>query len=520
MMRRALISMQLADLFHEFPGFAAGANPVDLTGLTDDSRRVGPGFVFVAVRGVHLDGHHFTAEAVRAGAAVVVGEDPDPGLGLPYLCVPDSRRTLGRLAAAWHGHPARKLVMVGVTGTEGKTTTATLIHSILRGAGHAAGLITTVQAALGDRVEDTGLHVTTPDAMDLQAYLAEMVRSGLSHAVVEATSHGLAQGRLEGCDFDVAVVTHIEREHLDFHGTVEAYREAKAGLFRSLSETPAKSFTLERTAILNRDDSSFGFLEAATSVRVVSYGTDPASHVRLESTVESAGGTSIVITGPGYSTPVRVPLIGEPNARNATAAFAAGVEGLGVAPPVAAAGIAAVTVVPGRMELIEMGQPFSALVDFAHSPHAVRRALEVGRRLTRGRLIAVFGAVGMRDRDNRVRMAEASAELADLTVFTADDPRTESLASMLQTMGEAAAAKGAVEGVTFWRVPDRRDALRFAISLARPGDMLMALGKGHEQSMALGIEEYPWDDRTALRAALAEHLGVAGPPMPFLPRGA
>jgi UDP-N-acetylmuramoyl-L-alanyl-D-glutamate--2,6-diaminopimelate ligase len=241
--------------------------------------------------------------------------------------------------------------------------------------------------------------------------------------------------------------------------------------------------------------------------------------VRLESTAESAAGTSTVIAGPGYSTAVHVPLVGEPNARNATAAFAAGVEALGVPPAVAAAGIAAVTVVPGRMESIEMGQPFAALVDFAHSPHAVRRALEVGRRLTRGRVIAVFGAVGMRDPDNRVRMAEASAELADLTVLTADDPRTESLASMLQTMAGAAASKGAVEGVNFWRVPDRREALRFAVGLARPGDLVMALGKGHEQSMALGVEEFPWDDRTALRAALAEHLGVAGPAMPFLPQG-
>ncbi|MEX2030791.1 MAG: UDP-N-acetylmuramoyl-L-alanyl-D-glutamate--2,6-diaminopimelate ligase [Anaerolineales bacterium] len=510
--------MRPADLFYEFPGFAAGAIPVDLLGLTDDSRRVGPGFVFVAVRGVNLDGHQFMAAAAGAGAAALVGEDPDPDLGLPYVRVPDSRRALGRLAAAWHGHPARKLVMVGVTGTEGKTTTATLIHSILRAAGHSVGLITTVQAALGERIEDTGLHVTTPDAMDLQAYLAEMVRAGLSHAVVEATSHGLAQGRLEGCDFDVAVITHIEREHLDFHGTVEAYQEAKAGLFRSLSETPAKTFAPERTAILNRDDSSFPTLEAATSVRVVSYGKSTAADVRLESVVESAGGTSMVIAGPGEPTSVQVPLIGEPNARNATAAYAAGVAALGVAPQVAAAGIAAVRVVPGRMEPIEMGQPFGAVVDFAHSPHAVRRALEVGRRLTSGRVIAVFGAVGMRDPDNRVRMAEASAELADLTVFTADDPRTESIASMLHTMAGAAAGKGAVEGVNFWRIPDRREALRFAVGLARPGDLLMALGKGHEQSMALGVEEYPWDDRTALRAALAEHLGIPGPEMPFLPQ--
>ncbi|HEX9681140.1 MAG TPA: UDP-N-acetylmuramoyl-L-alanyl-D-glutamate--2,6-diaminopimelate ligase [Anaerolineales bacterium] len=510
--------MRLAELLQGLPEIDprhAGGN--EILGLTDDSREVRPGFVFVAVRGLTVDGHAYLEDAARGGAAALVGEVPDPGLTAPYFRVPDSRLALARLAAAWHGFPARRLVLIGVTGTEGKTTTATLIRAILRRAGHPTGLISTVHAVVADQVRDTGLHVTTPDAADLQGLLADMVRAGETHAVVEATSHGLAQHRLAACAFDVGVVTHIEREHLDFHGTLEAYREAKGMLFRYLSEGAPKTFAPRRTAILNRDDSSFEFLERITAVRTVSYGRSASADVRLSEVNTSLDGASMRLTGKAYAIPVRTRLIGLHNARNCAAAFAAAVEALGVPPETAAAGIAGVESIPGRMEVIDVGQPFGAVVDFAHSPNAVRRALEVGRQLTRGRLIALFGAVALRDRENRRLMAEAGAELADRIVFTADDPRTESLAEILRVMAEAAASRGAKEGETFWRVPDRATALRFAVGLARPGDLVMALGKGHEQSMAIGEYEYPWDDRTALRAALAESLGVPGPAMPFLP---
>lgn len=510
--------MRLADLVLGFPEIdPAQAGGTEILGLTDDSRQVRPGFIFIAVRGLAVDGHAYLEDAARAGAAALVGEIADPGLPPPYFRVPDSRLALARIAAAWHGLPARRLVMIGVTGTEGKTTTATLLQAVLRHAGHPTGLISTVHAVVGGRVRDTGLHVTTPDAAELQGLLADMVRAGETHAVVEATSHGLAQQRLAACDFDVAVLTHIDREHLDFHSTLDAYREAKGILFRSLSQSDPKPIAPRRTAVLNRDDSSFEFLDSITAVRKVTYGQSSSADVRLTEVSTSLAGTTMRLTGNGYAIPLRTRLIGPHNARNCAAAFAAAVEALGVSPEAAAAGIETVEGIPGRMEGIDLGQPFGALVDFAHSPNAVRRALQVGRELTRGRLIAVFGAVALRDRENRRLMAEAGAELADRIVFTADDPRTESLADILRVMAEAAASRGGVEGETFWRVPHRAAALRMAVGLARPGDLLMALGKGHEQSMAIGEYEYPWDDRTALRAALAESLGVPGPAMPFLP---
>lgn len=510
--------MRLVELLEAIPEVQAGpAGERQIRGLTDDSRQVRPGFLFVAVRGLTLDGHAFLEGAASAGAAALVGEAADPGLKAPYFRVPDSRLALARLAAVWNGYPARRLVMVGVTGTEGKTTTATLIRAALSHAGHPTGLIGTVHAVVGDQVRDTGLHVTTPTSVEVQALLSDMVRAGQTHAVVEATSHGLAQHRLAACDFDVAVITHIEREHLDFHGSLEDYRQAKGMLFRSLSEGGPKDSAPPRTAVLNRDDSSFEFLDRIAQVRKVSYGEAAQAEVRLSEVTPSLAGTAMRLTGPRYSVQVRTRLIGSHNARNCAAAFAAAVEALGVAPETAAAGIAGVEGIPGRMEIIDMGQPFGAIVDFAHSPNAIRRALEVGRRLTSGRLIALFGAVALRDRDNRRLMAEAGAELADLLVFTADDPRTESLADILRVMAEAAVSRGGKEGETFWRIPNRATALRFAVELARPGDLLMALGKGHEQSMAVGEYEYSWDDRVALRAALAESLGVSGPAMPFLP---
>jgi UDP-N-acetylmuramoyl-L-alanyl-D-glutamate--2,6-diaminopimelate ligase len=434
--------------------------------------------------------------------------------------VPDARLAYARLLAAFHDHPARKLTMVGVTGTEGKTTTASLLQHILSANGLRAGLVSTVQAQIGDARRDTGLHTTTPDAPVVQQLLSEMVEAGLTHCVLEATSHGLAQHRVAACEFDVGVVTNITREHLDFHGSQEEYRQAKARLFRSLAETapkPSLASPPGRSAVLNVDDPAYTFLASVTRVPQVTYGIVGSADVTADTIEVELPRTRFRLRGPGYEFPIGLPLAGAHNVENALAAFAAAVQALGVPADGAAAALESFRGVPGRMEVIHQGQNFAALVDFAHSPGAVRRSLQAGRRLTRGKLIAVLGAVGLRDPDNRRLMAEAAAELADRMVFTADDPRTESLAGILETMARAAEARGGVEGKTFWRIPHRGRALAFAARLAGEGDLLMALGKGHEQSMALGEEEYPWDDRQALRAALAELLNLPGPPMPFLP---
>lgn len=485
--------------------------------MTADSRSVGPGALFIAMRGTTLDGHQFLEDAARRGAVFAVGEDPDPGLEIPYLRVPDSRRALAQMAAAWHGFPAHNLVMIGVTGTDGKTTTCNLIHQILLSSGVRTGMITTVNAVLGDRSRDTGFHVTTPDPLEVQAYLAEMVEAGLTHCVLEATSHGLAQQRVGECDFDIGVVTNITHEHLDYHGSYEEYRNAKGLLFSGLSDSAPKDSRIERTAVLNRDDSSYQYLQSISAVRQLSYGVDPEADV-IGGLIESGtDGLRFSVRSGTLEIEVSSPLIGEYNLSNCLAAYTAAVEALGIDAPKAAEGIAATKGIPGRMENIDLGQPFTAIVDFAHTPNALLRALQTARKLTGGRVIAVFGSAGLRDRAKRRMMAEVSVRLADISILTAEDPRTESLDAILEEMADGARSEGGVEGTTFFRVPDRGEALRVATRMADGGDLVISCGKGHEQSMCFGDIEHPWDDRTALRAALAELLDVEGPAMPRLP---
>ncbi len=510
--------MRLLELISELPEIESSGLPdLEVNGLTADSREVKPGDLFVAIRGVSVDGHQYLEEAIRRGAASAMGELPDPGLGIPYLRVSNSRYSLALLAAAWHGYPARRMVMIGVTGTDGKTTTANLLHSILHDAGLAVGMISTVNALIGAEEVDTGLHVTTPDPMDLQAYLSRMVARGLRYCILEATSHGLAQHRVAGCDFDLGLVTNITHEHLDFHGTYEAYREAKGMLIAGLSESAEKSFAPAKMAILNRDDRSYAYLRELAMVKQASYGFDQSATIAATEVRSGPKGIAFIAKSESHTQSIRSPLLGKYNVSNVLAAYAAAVEGLAIDPSDAAESVAAFSGVTGRMEFIDLGQPFDAVVDFAHTPNALRQTLLTARDLTKGKVIAIFGSAGLRDRAKRRMMAEISAELADLSVLTAEDPRTEPLEAILAEMAEGARSKGGEEGITFWRVPDRGEAIREGVRLAAPGDIVLVCGKGHEQSMCFGEIEHPWDDRVALRAALAELLETEGPEMPDLP---
>lgn len=488
-----------------------------ICGITADSRQVQPGFLFVAEEGGNVDGHRFIPSALEHGASAVVGTQAIESLPVPYIQVPDSRQALPYLAAAFYGFPARKLTVIGVTGTDGKTTTTNLIYQILIAAGIRAGMISTVNAVIGDKILDTGFHVTTPDATEVQGYLAQMVEAGLTHVVLESTSHGLAQYRVDACEFDVGVVTNITHEHLDYHGSYEAYRQAKARLFTMLATTVVKKQGNPRLAVLNRDDGSYDYLRKVTTVDKITYGFHPQADVRAVQVQSNAAGLSFEVVGPYFQMPVQSCLVGNYNISNCLAAISATVVPLGLSLEAAQIGIAALEGIPGRMERVDLGQDFTALVDFAHTPNALRRSLETARTLTSGRVIAVFGSAGLRDRQKRRLMTEVSTGLADISILTAEDPRSESLEDILAEMAAGAVAKGGVEGKTFWRVPDRGEALRLAVSQAKPGDLVIACGKGHEQSMCFGEIEYPWDDRTAMRAALAERLGVPGPEMPFLP---
>ena len=500
-----------------------------ITGISIDSRVVKPGHLFVAMKGGNADAHDYIQNAIDKGAVTVVGEREVGGLSVPYIRLDNPRRALTWIAAAFYDWPGRRLRVIGVTGTDGKTTTTILIYQVLLAAGIRAGMISTVNAVIGDEVLDTGFHVTTPDAHDVQRYLAKMVDAGLTHVVLETTSHGWAQYRVDACEFDIGVVTNITHEHMDEHGSYENYRAAKARLFESLEKTSEKPHGNPRLGVINRDDlKSFDFLNNFIRVRKLNYGLGEDAAVRALDIRYNPSGIHFKARSKDFEIPVSSKLVGAYNVSNCLAALTATIYGLGIKPEIAAQGIALLEGIPGRMERIDMGQNFTAKVDFAHTPNALKVAIEAAREMlssrdgqppipTRPRVIAVFGSAGLRDKAKRRMMAETAAELADLTVLTAEDPRTESLDGILEEMATGARSKGGGEGETFWRIPDRCEAIRFALSLAREGDIVLYCGKGHEQSMCFGGREHLWDDRTAMRAALSELLGVEGPPMPYLP---
>ena len=510
----------LQHIFAELPLLFCMRNVPDIpiTGISIDSRAVKPGHLFVALKGGNVDGHDYIPNAINNGAVAVVGERDLNRLSVPYIRLGNPRRALTWIAASFYDWPGRKLTVIGVTGTDGKTTTTNLIYQILLAARLKAGMISTVNAVIVDELLDTGFHVTTPDAHDVQRYLAKMVDAGLTHVVLETTSHGWSQYRVDACEFDIGVVTNITHEHMDEHGNYESYRAAKARLFSSLEKTSEKPHGNPRLGVINRDDvKSFDFLKSFIKVNKLNYGLSKDANIRAVDIEYSPSGIHFTATSKDFRIPVLSNLVGAYNVSNCLAALTATVYGLKIKPDVAARGIAALEGIPGRMERIDMGQNFTAIVDFAHTPNALKVALEAARAMTDQRVIAVFGSAGLRDKEKRRMMAEISAELADLSVLTAEDPRTESLDGILEEMAAGARSRGGREGETFWRVPDRGEAIKFALKLARPGDIVLSCGKGHEQSMCFGAREHLWDDRTAMRAALSEFLGVEGPNMPYLP---
>lgn len=512
----------------------------------EDSRLVQPGDCFVArLRARHdgsiySDGHPYIPQAVANGAALVLGQrlpaEIEMPPGVPYLQAADTGIALAWLAAAWQGFPSQQLVVVGITGTDGKTTVTNLLYAILQAAGVKAGMISTINAYFGDQAEDTGLHVTTPEAPAVQQYLRRMVDAGLTHCLLETTSHALAQYRVGAVAFDVAVVTNIVHEHLDYHGSYEGYLAAKARLFQALNDdplplpaAPAKQ-ALTKAAILNRDDASYAPLRRIPAPIHVTYGLRLPGDARAEAIEYAADATrfSLILdtraarhTGteplppaPPRPWPITTPLVGAFNVYNMLAAAAAA-DVLGIAEATIQQGLQAVTGISGRMQRIHRGQGFMVVVDFAHTPNALAQAIAAARGMTGGRVIVVFGSAGKRDVEKRRIMSEVAARDADLAVLTAEDPRTESLDDILEMMAAGCRREGGVEGATFWRVPDRGRAIYFALHLAaQPDDLVLICGKGHEQSMCFGVTEYPWDDRQATVAALDAFL--AGEPMPDL----
>jgi UDP-N-acetylmuramoyl-L-alanyl-D-glutamate--2,6-diaminopimelate ligase len=489
--------------------------------LTEKTSEVEPGSCFVARVRETSDGHPYIGKAIDLGASMILAQHSPDSLDLEiaddvaYLQVPDTALALAWLAAAWYGFPSRSLVVIGVTGTDGKTSTGNILYSILRANQYKVGLLSTIKAIIGDQEEPLALHVTTPETQEVQHFLRRMVDAGLTHCIVEATSHGLAQNRVGAIDFDLAVVTNITHEHLDYHGSYERYFAAKARLFEGLtldnwqleSENLFKQ-QVAKTAVLNRDDASYDQLSAIPVPKRLTYSLLEDADVQAYDIAYSVKETRFQLRfdadarpPAGGSIMVSSMLAGEFNVYNMLAAGTTAL-GLGVLIEAVQEGLEAVQQISGRMERINRGQPFQVIVDFAHTPNALENVIEAARRMTDGRVITVFGSAGKRDVEKRRFMAAVSARTADLTVLTAEDPRTESLDDILAMMADGCREQGGQERETFWRVSDRGRAIYFALGLAQPNDVVLICGKGHEQSMCFGTTEYPWDDREATKRAL------------------
>lgn len=463
----------------------------EVTSLAYDSRGVSAGTLFFAVPGVHVDGHDFAAGAVGDGAIGVVVERELDGLDAPQLVVDRTRRALADAADAWYGQPSKQLEVVGITGTDGKTTTSFLAVELLRAGGRRPGLIGTVAADIGDERLLNENRNTTPESLELQELLARMVGAGNDSVVMEATSHGLALDRTRNCRFDVGVVTSVTSEHLDFHGSLEAYRRAKA---RLIEEAPL--------AILNTDDDTYAFFAERARDRVLTYGIDADADLRATELVADAGGSRFTLVAPDWRGEARTPMPGRFNVSNALAALAIA-HVAGVAWPVAVDALARTAGVPGRMERVDAGQPFAVVVDYAHTADSLAKVLRMLRPVTRGRLIAVFGSAGERDPTKRPAMGRVSAELADLTVITDEDPRLEDPRAINEAIADGARAAGAIDGESLLVIDDRREAIARAIGMAGENDVVLLAGKGHETSIFYGTDKLPWDDREVARDALA-----------------
>ena len=497
---------------------AADALDTTVSAVTQDSRRVIPGACFVAVPGFTVDGHRFLPQAIAAGATTLAVQSDkrahwEPLIGAPNLTIvelPDTRAALPALAAAFHDFPARKLTVVGVTGTDGKSTTCYLTTYIIEAAGHRTGLVGGVQFKIADEWRMNTITETSPEADITQALLAEMVQAGCTHVVLESTSHGLALHRLDHCEFDVAVFTGLSNDHLDFHGTREQYLAAKLNLFRLLHEAPAKKVRsrLPKYAVLLGDDphreavaAAAGAAHLITAGPVPGAGDSTGDDISCSDLDLRPDGSRFRLATPAGALGVELALPARFNVSN-TLLAAGAAWALGVGPVAMQRGIRDLPGVPGRMEPIQEGQPFTVVIDAAATTDAFRLVLQSVRPLVEGRLIVVFGVAGERDPSRRQGMGAAAAEFADFALLTSENPRSEDPAAIVRDIAAAMEQHGKHAAADFEEQPDRRAAIARAFALAAPGDYVLIAGKGAEQSLIFADHEEPWDDRTVARELL------------------
>lgn len=472
-----------------------------VSGISADTRELQAGELFVALAGDHTHGSTFIPEAVSRGASAVVAECSYSGeLPLPVIVVRDARRALSRLSAAFFGHPSRELAVIGITGTDGKTTTTFLTASVLEFGGLSTGFISTVDFKIGDRQWSHTARTTTPQPPTLHRQLRAMVDAGNTHAVIESSSHGLRLSRLDDVAYDVAILTNVTSEHLELHGTVEQYRLDKAKLFSMLGRGADKD--RERFGVVNADDPSADLFLRATAGMTLTYGTNRYADVVGHDIRQSAGGLSFGVSSQGYgSAQVQLPMLGAYNAYNALAAICAGLT-QGISLEQCAQALESFAGVPGRMQQVQAGQPFTVVVDYAHTADSLQKVLGTLRAASSGRVIAVFGSAGERDRAKRPQMGAVAASHADYFVLTNEDPRGEDEMLILREIAAGAEAKGARCGDQFAVIPDRREAIQHAFAYACPGDLVLLAGKGHESSIEMPGGKVAWNEAEVAREVL------------------
>ncbi|HEV2173843.1 MAG TPA: UDP-N-acetylmuramoyl-L-alanyl-D-glutamate--2,6-diaminopimelate ligase [Nitrospira sp.] len=496
-------SMTVAQLMAALKGQVAiveqrGELDRTVTSVTDDSRAVASGSLFVAVKGERVDGHRFVAQVAQAGAAAIVAQESVEAGSLPFVKVADSRKALGFIGSRFYGDPSARLSMIGVTGTNGKTTTTYLCKTLLEGIGQRVGLIGTVAYQIG--AETIPASHTTPGALELQGLLMKMTQAGLNSVVMEVSSHALAMDRTAGCEYDAAVFTNLTQDHLDYHRTMEEYFQAKLRLFTGLGKGKKPG----QRAIINMDDPRGAEIRAACSVPVWGYAVKSQADLKAERVHLSMNGSAFSAATPAGTFAVESRLVGEHNVYNLLGAIGVALHAGATCDQVREA-VAKVINVPGRFERVSAGQDFTVVVDYAHTEDALVRLLTAAQALKSHRIITLFGCGGDRDRGKRPKMGRAAVEYSDVVVLTSDNPRTEDPMAILREVEvgvrEALQSRSHVE---YHLVPDRREAIEMAVRLARTGDIVLIAGKGHEDYQIVGAKKVYFDDREAAREAIQQ----------------
>ncbi|WP_027408229.1 UDP-N-acetylmuramoyl-L-alanyl-D-glutamate--2,6-diaminopimelate ligase [Anoxybacillus tepidamans] len=480
----------LLSYLHDFTTYV-GENPT-ITSIEMDSRKVTKGALFICIKGFTVDGHDFARKAVENGAVAIVAER-NVDVPVPVIIVRDSKRAMAVLADAFYGQPTHQLHLIGVTGTNGKTTTTHMIEHIFRKSKKKTGLIGTVHIKIGDKTYE--VQNTTPESLVLQKTFKQMVDENVDVAIMEVSSHALHMGRVHGCDYDVAVFTNLTQDHLDYHRTMEEYRLAKGLLFAQLGNR--FDHRRPKFAVLNHDDPASEQYKHMTAATIITYGIDRPSDIMAKNIDVTSGGMVFDLVTPYETVRIKTKLIGRFNVYNVLAAAAAClVSGIALSTIVEA--IEELSGVPGRFETVDEGQDFTVIVDYAHTPDSLENVLKTIRQFARGRVCVVIGCGGDRDRTKRPLMAQIAVQYADTAIFTSDNPRSERPEDILKDM------ENGVVGQRYVSIVDRKEAIRYAVHNASEGDVILIAGKGHETYQIIGDRTLHFDDRLVAREAIKE----------------